>query len=385
MITNILTRIFGSRNERLLKTYGQSVREINALEPAIAALSDEALRAKTAEFKKRVSDGASLDDVLPEAFAVVREAGKRTLGMRHFDVQLLGGIALHNGKIAEMRTGEGKTLVSTLPGYLNALGGKGVHIVTVNDYLASRDADWMGRIYRFLGMTVGVNLTQMAHADKQVAYGADITYGTNNEFGFDYLRDNMVFAPSGARAARAVVRDRRRGRLDPDRRGAHAADHLRPGRGQRRDVLPAERDPAEADAAGGREGPRRLLGRREGAPGAALRGRAREGGGAARQRGPDPAGHEPLRRLEHLDHPSSVRRHARARAVPSRPALRRAERRGDHRRRVHRTADVRPALVRRPAPGGRGEGRACRSSARTRRSRRSRSRTISACTASSPA
>jgi preprotein translocase subunit SecA len=196
MISNILTRIFGSRNERLLKTYGQQVRAINALEPTIAALSDEALRAKTAEFRKRVEDGASLDDVLPEAFAVVREAGKRTLGMRHFDVQLLGGIALHNGKIAEMRTGEGKTLVSTLPGYLNALAGKGVHIVTVNDYLAARDADWMGRIYKLLGMTVGVNLTQMAHADKQVAYNADITYGTNNEFGFDYLRDNMVFAPS---------------------------------------------------------------------------------------------------------------------------------------------------------------------------------------------
>jgi preprotein translocase subunit SecA len=196
MITNILTRMFGSRNERLLKSYGQQVRAINALEPTIAALPDEALRAKTEEFRKRVSDGASLDDVLPEAFAVVREAGKRTLGMRHFDVQLLGGIALHNGKIAEMRTGEGKTLVSTLPGYLNALAGKGVHIVTVNDYLASRDADWMGRIYKFLGMTVGVNLTQMAHADKQVAYASDITYGTNNEFGFDYLRDNMVFAPS---------------------------------------------------------------------------------------------------------------------------------------------------------------------------------------------
>ena len=204
MITNILTRMFGSRNERLLKTYGQQVRAINALEPAIAALSDEALRAKTDEFRKRVSDGASLDDVLPEAFAVVREAGKRTLGMRHFDVQLLGGIALHNGKIAEMRTGEGKTLVSTLPGYLNALGGKGVHIVTVNDYLASRDADWMGRIYRFLGMTVGVNLTQLPHADKQVAYGADITYGTNNEFGFDYLRDNMVFATS-ERVQRGLV------------------------------------------------------------------------------------------------------------------------------------------------------------------------------------
>src|SRR5688572_521468 len=204
MITNILTRMFGSRNERLLKTYGQQVRAINALEPTIAALSDEELRAKTAEFRKRVSDGASFDDVLPEAFAVVREAGKRTLGMRHFDVQLLGGIALHNGKIAEMRTGEGKTLVSTLPGYLNALGGKGVHIVTVNDYLAQRDADWMGRIYRFLGMTVGVNLSQMPHAEKQVAYRSDITYGTNNEFGFDYLRDNMVFAMS-ERVQRGLV------------------------------------------------------------------------------------------------------------------------------------------------------------------------------------
>ncbi len=196
MISNILTRIFGSRNERLLKQYGQAVKEINALEPAISALSDEALKAKTAELKARVANGEALDDALPEAFAVVREAGKRTLGMRHFDVQLIGGIALHNGKIAEMRTGEGKTLVATLPAYLNALTGKGVHIVTVNDYLAQRDADWMGRIYRFLGLTVGVNLSQMPHDQKQVAYGADITYGTNNEFGFDYLRDNMVFATS---------------------------------------------------------------------------------------------------------------------------------------------------------------------------------------------
>ncbi len=196
MISNILTRIFGSRNERLLKTYAQAVRDINALEPATVALTDEALRARTGELKARVADGASLDDVLPEAFAVVREAGKRSLSMRHFDVQLIGGIALHNGKIAEMRTGEGKTLVATLPAYLNALAGKGVHVVTVNDYLAQRDADWMGRIYRFLGLTVGVNLSQMSHADKQVAYNADITYGTNNEFGFDYLRDNMVFAAS---------------------------------------------------------------------------------------------------------------------------------------------------------------------------------------------
>ena len=192
MFTRILTRIFGSRNDRLIKRYNKSVQRINALEPAISALSDEALRAKTAEFKERLAKGEVLDDLLPEAFAVVREAAKRALNMRHFDVQLIGGMILHAGKIAEMRTGEGKTLVATLPAYLNALSGLGVHIVTVNDYLASRDADWMGRVYRFLGLSVGVNLSQSAADVKQQAYAADITYGTNNEFGFDYLRDNMA-------------------------------------------------------------------------------------------------------------------------------------------------------------------------------------------------
>src|SRR5438477_5990037 len=204
MISNILTRIFGSRNERLLKQYSQAVTEINALEPTIAALTDDALRENTAQLKGRVAAGETLDAVLPEAFAVVREAGKRTLNMRHFDVQLVGGIAMHNGKIAEMRTGEGKTLVATLPAFLNALAGTGVHIVTVNDYLAQRDADWMGRIYRFLGLTVGVNLSQLDHDAKQVAYAADITYGTNNEFGFDYLRDNMVYE-AAQRVQRGLV------------------------------------------------------------------------------------------------------------------------------------------------------------------------------------
>src|SRR5881628_3796102 len=192
MIANILTRIFGSRNERLLKEYAQTVRQINALEPAIAALSDDELKAKTAALKERVAAGETLDALLPEAFAVVREASKRVLQMRHFDVQLIGGMVLHNGKISEMRTGEGKTLVATLPAYLNALSGRGVHIVTVNDYLASRDAEWMGKVYKFLGLSVGVILTQMPHAEKQSAYAADITYGTNNEFGFDYLRDNIA-------------------------------------------------------------------------------------------------------------------------------------------------------------------------------------------------
>ena len=189
---NVLTKIFGSRNERLLKQYSRAVAQINALEGALSKLSDEALRGKTEELKKRHAGGETLDELLPEAFAVVREAGKRTLRMRHFDVQLIGGMVLHYGKIAEMKTGEGKTLMATLPAYLNALTGKGVHIVTVNDYLANRDAAWMGRIYGFLGLTVGVNLPQMEPEDKRKAYAADITYGTNNEFGFDYLRDNMA-------------------------------------------------------------------------------------------------------------------------------------------------------------------------------------------------
>jgi len=192
MISKILKSVFGSRNDRLLKQYRQTVVRINALEAGISALSDDELRGKTAEFKQRVQQGESLDSILPEAFAVVREGSKRALQMRHFDVQLIGGMVLHYGKIAEMRTGEGKTLMATLPAYLNALSGKGVHVVTVNDYLAARDADWMGKLYKFLGLTVGVILTSMEHADKQVAYGADITYGTNNEFGFDYLRDNMA-------------------------------------------------------------------------------------------------------------------------------------------------------------------------------------------------
>jgi len=192
MLSNLLKSIFGSRNDRLIKQYLKIVRTINELEATISSLSDEELRNKTSEFKQRVADGGKLDQLLPEAFAVVREAGKRVLGMRHFDVQLIGGMVLHEGKIAEMRTGEGKTLMATLPTYLNALSGKGVHIVTVNDYLAKRDAEWMGKIYRFLGLTVGVVLSQMPHEEKQAAYAADITYGTNNEYGFDYLRDNMV-------------------------------------------------------------------------------------------------------------------------------------------------------------------------------------------------
>ncbi len=192
MLGNLLKKIFGSRNERIIKQYLKVVEQINSLEAGIEQLSDAELRAKTSEFKQRIENGETLDALLPEAFAVVREVGRRVLNMRHFDVQLIGGMVLHDGKISEMRTGEGKTLMATLPAYLNALSGHGVHVVTVNDYLAKRDAEWMGKIYRFMGVSVGVIYGHMPHEDKQSAYAADITYGTNNEYGFDYLRDNMV-------------------------------------------------------------------------------------------------------------------------------------------------------------------------------------------------
>lgn len=196
MFLKLATKIFGSRNDRLIKRMRKDVKKINALEPEIEALSDEELKAKTVAFQERVKNGESLEAILPEAFAVVREASKRVFGMRHFDVQMIGGMVLNQGQIAEMRTGEGKTLTATLPAYLNALSGKGVHIVTVNDYLAKRDADWSRPLFEFLGLTVGCNIPGMAGQDKQDAYQADITYGTNNEFGFDYLRDNMAFSPN---------------------------------------------------------------------------------------------------------------------------------------------------------------------------------------------
>ncbi len=194
MLNTLLHRLFGSANERYVKSLNKEIQQINALEPAVAALSDEDLKARTAWLKGRLENGETLDDILPDAFATVREAAKRTIGQRHFDVQLIGGIVLHRGKIAEMRTGEGKTLVATLAVYLNALSGKGVHVVTVNDYLAKRDSDWMGQIYRFLGLTVGCIVHELDDGERRAAYNADITYGTNNEFGFDYLRDNMKFS-----------------------------------------------------------------------------------------------------------------------------------------------------------------------------------------------
>src|SRR6187455_2593351 len=192
MIGQLLAKVVGTQNERELKRIRPRVTEINSLEPSIQALTDEQLRLKTEEFKKRVADGATLDSLLPEAFAVVREAGKRILNMRHFDVQMIGGMVLHGGSIAEMRTGEGKTLTGTLAVVLNALAGKGVHVVTVNDYLARRDAEWMTPIYEGMGLTVGILQNMQPYEEKRAAYAADITYGTNSEFGFDYLRDNMA-------------------------------------------------------------------------------------------------------------------------------------------------------------------------------------------------
>ena len=189
----ILTSIFGSRNQRLLRQYAKLVAAANAVDARMTALGDDAFPALTAEFRDRLAKGATVDDLLPEAFAAVREAARRTIGLRHFDVQLLGGIALHQGKISEMRTGEGKTLVATLPVYLNALPARGVHVVTVNEYLAGRDAEWMGPVYRFLGLTVGVIKSGQSPDEKRAAYACDITFGTNNEYGFDYLRDNLAF------------------------------------------------------------------------------------------------------------------------------------------------------------------------------------------------
>ena len=193
MIGALARKFFGSANDRRVKGYQSRVSAINALEPELAALSDEALKARTAEFRQQLADGKTLDDLLVPAFATVREAAKRTLKQRHFDVQLIGGMVLHEGDIAEMKTGEGKTLVATLAVYLNALAAKGVHVVTVNDYLARRDADWMTPIYSALGLTIGVLQNMQPYEEKRAAYAADITYGTNNEFGFDYLRDNMKF------------------------------------------------------------------------------------------------------------------------------------------------------------------------------------------------
>ena len=238
MFGALARRLFGSANDRYIKSLRPLVDQINELEPELEKLSDEALRARTAEFKTRLADGAELDDLLVEAFATVREAAKRTLGQRHFDVQLMGGIVLHRGMIAEMKTGEGKTLVATLPVYLNALAGKGVHVVTVNDYLAKRDAEWMGQIYRFLGMSVGCHRPRAGRlsAAGSLSLRRHLRHEQRTRLRLSARQHEI---PAGGDGPPAVsLRDRRRGRFDPDRRGAHAADHFRPDRGQFRAVHP---------------------------------------------------------------------------------------------------------------------------------------------------
>ena len=231
MFGAIAKRVFGSANDRYIKGLRKLVEETNGLESSLEGLSDDDLRARTGQLRDRLNNGEDLDSLIPDAFATVREAAKRTLGQRHFDVQLMGGVVLHRGMISEMKTGEGKTLVATLPVYLNALTGKGVHVVTVNDYLAKRDAEWMGRIYRFLGLDVGCIVHGLTDDERRAAYAADVTYGTNNEFGFDYLRDNMKFSPGRDGPAAVQLCHRRRGGLDSHRRSPHAADHFRHGRG----------------------------------------------------------------------------------------------------------------------------------------------------------
>ena len=347
MIGAVARKLFGSANERRIRSYQPRVAAINALEPELAALSDEALKARTDEFKKQVADGASLDDILVPAFATVREAAKRTIGQRHFDVQLIGGMILHEGKIAEMKTGEGKTLVATLAVYLNAVSGRGVHVVTVNDYLAKRDAEWMGQIYKFLGLTTGVIVHGLDDEQRKKNYDCDVTYATNNELGFDYLRDNMKYRMEDMVQRGHIYAIVDEVDSDPDRRGAHAADHFRPARRplrilqHHRQLHPAARQD-------------RLRGRREAAHGDADRSRHGEARAAAARRRRT-QGRIALRRRERLRRPPRQPGAARAQAVPARQGLHRAQRRSRHHRRIHRPHDAGPALFGRAAPGAGGE------------------------------
>ena len=342
-------RLFGTANDRKVKAMQKTVAAVNAEEPRIAALSDDELRGRTEAFRARLAAGETLDDLLAEAFATVREAAKRALGLRPFDVQIVGAIVLHEGRIAEMKTGEGKTLVATLPVYLNALSGKGVHIVTVNDYLAKRDAEWMGKVYSFLGLTVGVIVPGIDDEARRAAYACDITYGTNNEYGFDYLRDNGKYRIEDMVQRGHELRHRRRGRLDPDRRGAHPADHLRTGGGSQR-ALYRHRQ-GDPGAFGGA-----FRGRREAARRHPDRGGQRVHGGAPA--GPRHPARGAVALRSGLGQPGAPRQSGAqgAQVVPARPRLHReaGPRRPD--RRVHRPDDGRAAPVRGPASGDRGQG-----------------------------
>ena len=376
MLGSYLKKVFGSSNDRRLKGYRPKVAAVNALEPEFAALSDEQLRGKTDEFRAAVAAGKSLDELAAPAFAAVREAAKRTLKQRHFDVQLIGGLVLHEGAIAEMRTGEGKTLVATLACYLNALAGKGVHVVTVNDYLARRDSEWMGEIHKFLGMSVGVIVHGLDDEERRQAYAADITYGTNNEFGFDYLRDNMKYdmaqmVQRGHNFAivdevDSILVDEARTPLiisgpSEDRSGLYVGVNALIPQLKREDYEIDEKQRTVNLTEVGNEHVEALL-RAAGMlkEGFALRGR---------QRDPRPS------------RQSGV---ARAQAVPARQGLYRSQRRSRHRRRIHRPHDARPALFGGAASGARSQGEGDRSNRRTSPSPRSPSRTISGSTTNSP-
>ena len=344
----IASKVFGSSNDRKLKKYGPVVAQINALEPEVAALSDEALRARTEEFRARVKAGTPLDDLIPEAFATVREAAKRTLGQRHFDVQLIGGMVLHEGRIAEMKTGEGKTLVATLPVYLNALTGNGVHVITVNDYLARRDAAWMGAIYKFLGLSVGVIVHELSDPERREQYACDVTYGTNNEFGFDYLRDNMKYAVSEmvqrghvfaiVDEVDSILIDEARtpliisGPLDDRSELYNTIDAFIPRLGEG-DVELDEKTRVVTLTEAGNERVEQFL-----TEAGLLKGELA------------------LRHRERHRGPPRAAGAARAQAVPARPRLHRQGRRRDHHRRVHRAHDAGPPLLRGPAPGARSQG-----------------------------
>ena len=347
MIGAVARKLFGSSNDRRVRKYQPRVDEINALEPELIKLTDDELRARTEAFKKEFAEGKTLDDLLVPAFATVREAAKRAIGQRHFDVQLIGGMILHEGKISEMKTGEGKTLVATLAVYLNALASRGVHVVTVNDYLAKRDSEWMGQIYGFLGLKTGVIVHGLDDEQRKAAYDCDVTYGTNNELGFDYLRDNMKYRMEDMvqRGHTFAIVDEVD--FDPDRRGAHAADHLRPARRPLRFLQHHRRLHPEARQD-------RLRRRREAAHRGALRSRHGEARAAADRGGPA-QGRVALRRRERLDRPPRQPGAARPQAVHRRQGLHRAQRRGRHHRRVHRPHDAGPPLFGRAAPGAGGE------------------------------
>ena len=386
MLEKTLEKIFGTKHEREIKAMRPIIAAINDLEPQMQELSDDDLAAQTVTFREQLAQGATLDDLLIPAFATVREAGRRVLNMRHFDVQLIGGMVLHRGKIAEMKTGEGKTLVATLPVYLNALAGKGVHVVTVNDYLAKRDSEWMGRIYKALGMTVGVIVHDLDDQERRNAYACDITYGTNNEFGFDYLRDNMKFRIEDCVQREhyfaivdevdSILIDEARTPLIISGPSEESTDKYYKINRIIPNLIRGEviegKEPGEKYTTGDY-----TVDEKHRSVGAHRRRRA-QGGKAA---GPE----QSVRRRQHGDQPPRAAGAEGPRAVPARPRLRGEGRRSDHRRRVHRPPDARPPLVAMVCTRPSKPRKASRSSARTRRSPPSPSRITSACTRSWPA